>query len=210
MHKNFDEIEADSWFDRNINSLEKVDRFEEMKLLSDWLYPFENEISNILEIGCGPGIRLNYLVDKLNAKGTGIDPSPKSVQFIRSKFPHISCKVGYSHSMSLQGQFDLVHLGFFMYLVDRESFYKTISEIDSAVKVGGFLSIIDFDPPYPYSNEYAHRKGSKSYKLDNSSVFVSSGLYTLINKYSYSTNRFCFTKSHDDRISLSLLYKNSL
>ena len=75
------------------------------------------------------------------------------------------------------------------------------------LNLGGFLSIIDFDTPYPYSRPYTHQSGVFSHKQNNSKVFVASGLYTLVNKFQFSLSNFFFSKEVNERISLTLLYK---
>ena len=50
--------------------------------------------------------------------------------------------------------FDIIICGFFLYLVDRNLVFKTVSEIDRTIKEGGYLVIIDFEVPFPSSNDY--------------------------------------------------------
>jgi len=97
----------------------------------------------------------------------------------------------------------------FLYLVDRELYLRCISEADRLVKFGGFLSIIDFDTPYPYSNPYTHQNGVFSHKQNNSDVFVLSGLYSIVNKFQFSHSNFFFDKEINERVSLTLLYKET-
>ena len=106
-------------------------------------------------------------------------------------------------------KYDLVHLGFFLYLVDREFFLRCISEADRLVKFGGFLSIIDFETPFRYSNSYSHLNGVYSHKQNNSDVFVASGLYSVVNKFQFSLKNFFFHKDINERVSLTLLYKET-
>ena len=94
-------------------------------------------------------------------------------------------------------------------MVDRELYLRCISEADRLVKFGGFLSIIDFDTPYPYSNPYTHQSGVFSYKQNNSDVFVASGLYSVVNKFQFSHSNFFFDKEINERVSLTLLYKEA-
>ena len=72
-----------------------------------------------------------------------------------------------------------------------------------------FLSIIDFETPYPFSNKYIHKEGARSYKQNNSDVFVASGLYSVVNKYHFSHTNFSFDKEVNERVSLTLLYKET-
>lgn len=199
--------EADSWFQRNIDSFSNKSVDKPMELLCDWLKPFESDMRTILEIGCGTGHRLSELTTHLNASGYGVEPSPDAVNYIGETFPSLACKVGFGDDVPFNEKFDLVHLGFFLYLVDRDLFLKCVSEADRLVKPGGFLSIIDFATPYPYSNKYSHLNGVYAHKKNNSDVFVASGLYSVVNKFHFSHNGFCFDKQIDERVSLTLLYK---
>lgn len=170
----------------------------------------KNSINKIIEVGCGDGKTLNYLSKKLHCKPYGIEPSKKAVQHVKNDFKNIKIKCEFADEISYEKEiFDYVHLGFFMYLVDRHLFLKTVSEIDRILKFGGYLSIIDFDTPYPYSNDYKHQTGVFTHKIDNSSVFVSSGLYSIINKFSFSHKKISFEKKIDERLSLVLLYKEN-
>jgi len=150
------------------------------------------------------------LSETLNADGYGVDPSRSAVKYASQTFPALTTEVGFGDSVPFDsGSFDLVHLGFYLYLADRDDYLKCVSEADRLLKFGGFLSIIDFDTPIPYSNEYVHKKGAFTHKTDNARVFVASGLYGVVNKYSFSHSGFCFDKTIDERIALTLLYKES-
>lgn len=213
MEKNkdfFKNGEADAWFRRNIKSLETNGDEEFIKLLIDWLTPFEDELYDILEIGCGTGHRLNQMSQHLKANAYGVDPSSEAVEYIKNAFPSVNVKIGFGDEVPYTKKFSLVHLGYFLYLVDRKLYLRCISEADRLVKFGGFLSIIDFDTPFPYSNEYRHKKGVFSHKQNNSDVFVASGLYSIVNKFQFSHSHFFFDKNIDERVSLTLLYKECL
>ena len=71
------------------------------------------------------------------------------------------------------------------------------------------MSIIYFDTPFPYSNEYSHQKGVFSHKQNNSNVFVASGLYSIVDKFQFSHDKFFFNKDINERVSLTLLYKET-
>ena len=145
-----------------------------------------------MEIGCGSGHRLNKICTSLIAEGFGLEPSTEAIKYANNKFPSLNLKLGFGDSLPFKEKFDLVHLGFFLYLVDRKDYLKCISEADRMLKFGGFLSIIDFETPFPYSNEYSYNKNIYSHKHKNSDVFVASGLYSIVNKYQYSHTKFLF------------------
>ena len=212
MEKNrklFKEGEANEWFKRNKDSFENNKKDQVVSLLKKWLKPFKTDIKKILEIGCGTGHRLNQISKHLMADGFGIDPSTDAIKFITHKFPSLKVEVGYGESVPFLEEFDLVHLGFFLYLIDRKYYLKCISEADRMLRFGGFLSIIDFETPYPYSNPYSHKENVFTHKHKNSEVFVATGLYTIVNQYQYSHKNFFFDKRIDERISLTLLYKET-
>jgi ubiquinone/menaquinone biosynthesis C-methylase UbiE len=149
-------------------------------------------------------------VNELEANGYGLDPSQSAIEHIRQNYSNLEAEVGFGDNIPFKGQFDLVHLGFFLYLVDRDLYLKNISEVDRILKFGGFLSILDFDVPTPYSNQYKHKEGVKSHKINNSNVFVASGLYTVVHKFTYylrNQHNPKFTDVIDERVSMTLLYK---
>lgn len=203
----FKDGEANEWFRRNQELLEKRQINKPMSLLCDWLEPFSKEIEEVLEIGCGSGHNLKYLSERLGAVGYGAEPSAEAVGYISKAFPELITKVGFGDKVPFEKAFSLVHLGFYLYLVDREMYLSCVKEADRLVKPGGFLSIVDFDTPYPYSNRYAHKEGVFSHKQNNSDVFVASGLYSIVNKYHFSHEKFSFDRNVNERVSLTLLYK---
>lgn len=212
MEKNksfFESSEANEWFRRNKEALENSRNDATTDLLVDWLKPFADEISDVLEIGCGSGHLLNKIANSISANGIGVEPSAEAVEYIKNTFPKIEAKKGYGDDVPFSKKFDLVHLGFFLYLVDREFYLRCISEADRLVKFGGFLSIIDFETPFPYSNAYSHQSGVFSHKQNNSDVFVASGLYSVVNKFQFSHSDFFFDKEINERVSLTLLYKET-
>lgn len=212
MEKNrsvFKNGEANEWFTRNIQTIENSGPSEIIDLLVKWLRPFGEELSNVLEIGCGSGHRLKQITKSLKIDGYGVDPSSLAINYINQFFPSLNAKVGLADDLPYNIKFDFVHLGHYLYLCDKEFFLRSVSEADRLLKFGGFLSIIDFDTPIPFSNEYSHKKGVYCHKQNYSDVFVASGLYSVINKYQFSHNNFYFDKKINERISLTLLYKET-
>jgi len=204
----FIDSEANEWFRRNRTGLENRSIDSTITMLCNWLEPFKSDITKIAEIGSGSGHRLEQLCKNLDAKGFGVDPSDEAIVYSNSQFPDTTSIVGTGDQLTLPtNSFDLVHLGFFLYLVDRSEYLKCIAEADRILKQGGFLSILDFDPLQPYSKKYSHFEGLKSYKLDNSRPFLSTGGYYLVNKFSLSHGGRYFTRDVDERVSLMLLYK---
>ena len=203
--------EANEWFSRNHS---RIGINPARQLLGEWCIPHKKDIGKILEIGAGNGMPLAFLCNLLDAQGFGIEPSQKAVEnwsLIRGDIAggaSASLKVGLANKIPFEDKsFDLVIFGFCLYLVDRSLLYRAISEADRVLRDGGFLGIEDFDSPNPYSNKYCHKEGILSYKSDYSKIFTSSGHYHLISKHSYSHAANHFDANFDERVSLSLLYK---
>lgn len=192
-----------------MKKVESGEKDEVIETLTGWLIPFKDQIKSLAEIGCGSGHKLSQLSKNLDADGFGLDPSKLAVDYARRSFPELKVSTGFGDSIPFENQFNLVHLGFFLYLTDREVFLKTVSEADRITAKAGFLSILDFETPYPYSNNYSHNPNMVTHKLNSSNVFVASGLYSIVNKISLSHEGLFFNPKIDERITLTLLYKET-
>ena len=203
--------EGDNWFIRN----KKKSLSEDKKKLIDYYLPFIGDKNKVLEIGCSDGINLNYLNQQLphrNLDLNGIDPSRKSIELGNKNYQNINLSVGTADNLEYdEALFDVVICGFFLYLIDRNLIFKIVSEIDRVIKEGGYLIIVDFEVPFPSSNDYVHFEGIKSYKNNYSKFFTGGGHYTLIGKKHYShQNVDLFERNIDERVSTSILYKEFL
>ncbi len=211
----FKEGEADSWYSRNKEVLNELGSTRnklplDIENLSKNLDPFRNEISRILEIGCSSGKKLENLCQRLDASGHGIEPSALAVEEGNSRMKDLQIQLvcGTADELPFESSsFDLVYFGFCLYLVDRKTLLKSLSEADRVLKAGGFLAITDFDPGRMYKRPYVHQEGLFSYKQDYSKFYTESGLYYLVSKNSFSHRKDFFDHENDERISLSLLYK---
>ena len=204
--------QGDEWFSHTNSELKVALRARQM--LSEWCNPYKKDVKRILEIGAGNGVPLAYLCNVLDAQGVGIEPSPKAVEnwpLIRGDVAggaFTTLKVGLASELPFEDKsFDLVIFGFCLYLVDRSLLYQAIAEADRVLRDGGFLCIEDFDATTPYSNPYRHKEGLFSFKSDYPGIFLSSGHYHLISKRSYSYSEFKFNPDFDERVSLSMMYK---
>jgi ubiquinone/menaquinone biosynthesis C-methylase UbiE len=205
--------EGDAWFLRNSDFLETTKVFHSVDFIVQTLDPFKSEICNVIEIGCGPGYKLEKLLVELQAeKGSGLDPSILSINTAKERTVNsendLDFHVGISSSLPFSSNTaDLVFLGFFLYLVPRDELSATVSEIDRVLKPGGFLAIEDFDAPLSIQNPYIHDDRVVTYKEDYSKYFLSSCGYHLIEKHSYSHESNTFSVNPQERIATSLLFK---
>ena len=207
QEREFLKSEADEWFKRNVHKISNSS--PEIAILCNWLMPFQKEVQSILEIGSGCGNKLSQLCWQLNSRGNGVDPSNLAVDFANKNFGE-KChfEVGTADSLpSHLENFDLIHFGFCLYLVSRNRVADCIEKADRLLKPGRFLSITDFDPRSPHANDYVHLKGLKSYKDNYYEMFCDLGNYTLVNKYSFSTENYYFSVDPYLRTNLTLLFK---
>ena len=205
--------EGDAWFKRNFAhtyTVAQLANSPDVQFLLDTLKPFQNEIGQVLEIGCSNGIKLEVIAQELNAKGVGIEPSSAAVDAgnERKKNSDVTLHVGTGDILPYEdASFDLVYFAFCLYLFDRKTLMRSLAEADRVLRPGGFLAITDFDPGFRHKRSYNHFKGVYSYKQDYSSFYTQSGLYYLVGKHCFSHRDLFFDTSSDERISTSILFK---
>lgn len=204
----FSKTEGNEWFRRNQKSLENKNGFYETEAIKRVLGCFKDSINSICEVGCGNGAKLSILCDFFNASGFGIDPSKEAIDSGAKAYSNINLKEGNAASLPFNdNEFDLIYFGFCLYLVDRGDIYQAISEADRVLKNGGFLVILDFDPKIRHKRQYHHKEGIFSYKTSYADFFLSSGHYYLVAKDSFSHKGNYFSLESDERVSISILYK---
>lgn len=210
----FLEYEADAWFQRNKNVVENY--IPNKDGVVSLLKQYNLEIEHLLEIGCSSGYRLNGIRETLgqNVKVFGIDPSNAAIGFGRKNYPMVSFTKGTADNLSMydNNSMDAVIVGFVFYVIDREIFFKVVSEIDRVLKNGGVLIIIDFFSEAALKNVYEHIKDFKAYafKQNYDEVFTASKLYYLLDKstWSHSTKELDASSNYHDKYSISLLKKD--
>lgn len=200
--------EGDAWFRRNMDRFESIQSSQIIDWICLTLAPFEHEISSILEVGSASGSKLNSLCARLSAVGYGVDPSLEAVQHGKAMFLDLELHHGTADDLPFgDTKFDLVYFGFCLYLVSRSKLMRAIAEADRVLRSGGFLAILDFDPGVRYRVPYQHAPGVFSYKQSYADVFVATGGYYLVSKFSLSHDGVAFSSSMNDRVSVTILFK---
>jgi ubiquinone/menaquinone biosynthesis C-methylase UbiE len=213
----FRESEANQWFARNRKHLEECQREAnelpiEVAELARVLSPFKPHINRVLEIGCSSGQKLELICNALDASGEGIEPSESAVAQGNERLAGsgVRLQAGTSDQLPFEKEsFDLVYFGFCLYLVDRSRLLASVAEADRVLKKGGFLAITDFDPGRKSMRPYTHREGVFSFKQDYARCFTESGLYYTVSKMSFSHRVSHFDADPEERVSLTLLYKEA-
>jgi ubiquinone/menaquinone biosynthesis C-methylase UbiE len=203
--------EADSYFARNqaILSSYSTDRDPVIKILNDYKY----HPKRILEIGCNAGYRLNGIKTLFpTCEVYGIEPSLAAIEYGEKKYENINFIQGTTDDLSVfkDDFFDLVIIGFVLYVVDRAILLKTIGEIDR-VSNNAIINI-DFFAQTPHKNAYAHINEIEAfaYKQNYEDIFTGSRLYQLIDKrsYNHSTKDYDISDDFKNKYTVSLLKKH--
>ena len=197
--------EGDAWYERNKKSINGKEADEIINCISELgLAP-----KKVLEIGCSNGYRLNKLKEKYKADCYGIDPSLEAIEAGRVSFNKIKLKQGTADSLDFNdNEFDLVIIGFCLYLCDRNDLFKIACEVDRVLLDKGLIIILDFGPPFPYKNNYKYIEGVFSFKMDYASMFKWNPNYFVMYNKVFPHEMFSSVNNPNERISLSVLSKN--
>jgi ubiquinone/menaquinone biosynthesis C-methylase UbiE len=167
-------------------------------------------MNNILEIGCSNGSRLQLIKEKLTEyKFFGIDPSREAIEEGKKKYG-LNLQVGTADFLPFEDSFfSIIVFGFSLYLCDRKDLFKIASETDRCLCDNGYLIIKDFQPPFPYKNDYKHLEGIFSYKMDYSRMFSWNPVYTEIFNTIFNHSKNISMENPDERVGIKVLLKNS-
>ncbi len=204
----FLESEGDGWFQRNRASLMQASGYYDTDIIKRVLNHDKAAIRRVLEIGSGNGAKLHDLCTFFEAEGCGIDPSAAAVDYGNKHHHRLKLSVATASKLPYTDDcFDLVYFGFCLYLLDRNDLFKAVAEADRVLKKGGYLAILDFDPRHRHKRPYHHLPGLYSYKTSYADFFTGGGHYYLVAKESFSHSGTFFTKDSDERVSVSILFK---
>jgi ubiquinone/menaquinone biosynthesis C-methylase UbiE len=197
--------EGDAWYSRNAPLMSDHPTFIEQKLAG-----YVKPNSSVLEIGCSSGARLQALSTLATPKRIcGTDPSSAAIHDGLARGPGFDLRVGVAENLPFDEQFDLVILGFFLYLVDRDSLPNVVAEVNRVTNTGSTVAVIDFDPPHPLSRPYVHTPGVTTYKYDYPSLFTAFPTYVLAEKVSFSHNGENWVDDPQERVALTILKRVS-
>ncbi len=210
--KAFRDFEGDRWFRQNILG---YDYSPQDDAVLNLIKEYRLTPRRFLEIGCSAGYRVNEVNKQFpTAQCYGIDPSPEAIKHGKLNYPDIHIMEGSADRLEfVESFFDVVVVGFVFYVIDRELLYRTIHEIDRVLATNGFVIIMDFFSSRPVKKTYHHISAFNAYsfKQNYESMFLSSGMYQLIDKTTLSHSspaRKDAVGAFDDLISLTLLRKD--
>ena len=170
----FLETEGNSWFDRNHKAVQEREinlQFPIIQGLSKCLdKKAPNGNKQLLEIGCGEGKTLHWIAENFGLQCYGVEPSKKAVELANTK--DVQVIRGTADVLDFENKkFDFVVFGFCLYLCDRSDLFQIAKETDRVLKQNGYIIIRDFYSPEPFAQEYHHRSGIFSYKMDYRKLF---------------------------------------
>jgi ubiquinone/menaquinone biosynthesis C-methylase UbiE len=203
--------EADNYFKRNKGVKYSAEQDAVIKVLREYKYA----PANVLEIGCSTGHRLNAMSELFDGvKTTGIEPSNAAILQGQQDYPQVKFIRGTADHMPMldSASFNLIIIGFVLYVVDREMLFKVISETDRVLADGGVLMIIDFFSEKPVRNDYQHIQDIDAYafKQNYEDIFTASKLYHLLDKRSinHATREYDLSGDYYNKYTLTTLRKD--
>jgi SAM-dependent methyltransferase len=180
--------EGDIYHDRNLKNYKannKIYNREYFKIV-DLIKTTKITPKNILEIGCGTGIKLDFMRKELKTLKNciGIDLSKKAIKYGKKNFTSIKLyKMSSLDIYKIKKKFDLVICGFFLYLLDREDIFKQFDLIYKKINYNGYLIIEDFEPLFKHTNiDNRNKNNLKIFKQSYTNFLINSGLFKLIYK----------------------------
>lgn len=211
--KAFLDFEGDSYFKRNHKYLSNFKSKNDViiKLIDEYSLKF----NTICELGCSAGGRLNFIYNNYkHERIIGVDPSEKAINFGKKINKNISYFKGTSDNLEFisSQSIDLLIVGFFLYVVDRELLLKSVAEIDRILKRNGKLIVIDFYSSTPSISNYKHlpKENGQLYKQNYYKIFLSTKEYELIDFRSLDCKsmKLNSTNNSNELVSATLLRKS--
>jgi ubiquinone/menaquinone biosynthesis C-methylase UbiE len=208
--------EADAWFQRNKQlvagrsfATDDAVSAAAVEIAHQSQYLDRKERIQILEVGCGEGLRLTWLSENLRADVFGVEPSAMAVSQACSR--GVAVQRGTADSLPFENaKFDILIFGFCLYLCDRHDLFRIAQEADRVLKPDAWLLINDFFAPTPVRREYHHKTGVYSYKMDYRELFDWHPAYTC---YAHKLNyhgQSGFTDDPQEWVATSVMRKKAM
>lgn len=205
----FLEFEADAFHARNRVDGPALDRRIEEDLVLESLRSVALEPARVLEIGASNGWRLDALCRRMpRAFAVGVDPSRRALADGAKQFPRVQLLCGTAERLPFADRsFDLVILGFCLYVVDRDDLFRVAAEVDRVVTGEGVVAILDFHVEAPVRRPYRDRPDCYSFKMDYAAMLAWNPVYRRIYR-GFATHPGGRDDAPEDRIAVTLLERD--
>jgi ubiquinone/menaquinone biosynthesis C-methylase UbiE len=206
-------FEGDSFFKRNIRDIDNENlNSRSSETIINFLNTKKYTFQNVLEVGCSGGYQLNKYFNSLNLKKNpyflGIDLSSKAINFAKKKYKTLHFKqVSSLKIQNLNKKFDMIILGFFLFLLDREEIFNQFNEVVKSLKKDGILIINDFFPKISHYNLSKHSKKIKIYKMRYDKFLTESHLFKKLHLVSWKYKFKSKQKFFNNHIHVSVYKK---
>jgi ubiquinone/menaquinone biosynthesis C-methylase UbiE len=171
--------EGDKWFQRNASQIAQTAG----DVVTEVIAALKLRPKAVFEIGAANGHRLATLSKAYGCTGSGLDPSSEAVKKGNALYPTLDLKVGTADELPFEtGAFDIVIVGFCMYLIDPSLHFRAVAEADRILADGGAMVVFDFLPDQPYHNDYVHLAGLRAHKMEFSKLFTAHPAYSLVHR----------------------------
>ncbi|HJW40256.1 MAG TPA: class I SAM-dependent methyltransferase [Rhizomicrobium sp.] len=201
----FLESEGDAWYARN-----PAPPTPRAQALARTLKEMHIAPSAILEVGCAGGGFLAALQQEFSAaRCAGIDPSARAIEDAGARYPDMTFRQSTADDLPFKdASFDLVILGFCLYLTDPADHFRAAWQTDRVTRSPGFVVVRDFLPPSPYRNSYAHKPGLFSHKMNFSGMLTWHPAYALLSR-TYREHSSPYGYDADERVITDILRKDA-
>lgn len=183
--------EGNRYFQRNISESDIPEIRMSKKIIFDEIKESGISFNNTLEYGCNYGDLLYYIKNNYDSQECiGVEASNEAITLGEKKYSDsISFVNGtiannkINDNPKYQNYFDLIIIDDVFGWVSRETLFQSISNIDNALKEGGFLFLRDFFPDKKTKNRNHHVSDESifNYKVpfSHASIFLASGIYEI-------------------------------
>jgi ubiquinone/menaquinone biosynthesis C-methylase UbiE len=197
---------ADAYFERN---REHLDADTDLSRSTQFYASHISRGVKVLEIGSSNGWILEQLRRLTNCDGYGIDPSALAIRDGQTRYPTLRLSVGAADEIPYPDAFfDVVLIGFCLYLIDRLRLMRVVAEVDRVLADEGKLMITDFDPIRPHRRPFVHQEQVWSYKMSYPNLWLANPAFSLVEKIAFNHRGDHFHVDENERLASWILWKD--
>lgn len=136
----------------------------------------------VLEIGCSDGWRVGALAQHPGVDlAAGVDPSSAALCAGRDRYAGTRFARTTAEALPFRDRsFDLVMLGFFLFVADRDDLFRIAAESDRVLREGGHLLLYDYFAERPARLQYGHHVSCHTFKMDYRKMFLWNPAYRCV------------------------------